>query len=175
MNPVAGQRSISWIEKEARRDDMKKSERGGELAGLVAILLASLFFYAHQAWSTGFFAYSFGATEAFLLYGGILAGAAGPVARFVTGRRNKSRPPELLSSIFWIASSAWLLVVFPFNFTHFGDVLPDFLRILVAWITNDVARVLLAVGTLGGVVFTAVNAGLYVKVRALLESGNRAR
>ena len=162
-------RSFSWAEKEARRDYMKPSERGGEIVGIVAIVLVAFFFYAHQAWSTGFFTSSFGITEAFFLYGSILIGTVGPLARFVTGRRNKSRPPELIASVFWIVASAWfLMVVFPFNFAHFADIVPDLLRFLVSWITNDIARLLIAIGMVGGIVFVGVNTVLYIKVRALL-------
>jgi hypothetical protein len=46
---------LSWVEKEAKRDKMNPSERGGETAGIIGIVLVTLFFYAHQAWSTGFF------------------------------------------------------------------------------------------------------------------------
>jgi hypothetical protein len=157
-------------EKEAQRDRMKLSERGGELVGVAAIVLVALFFYAHQLWSTGFFTSSFGATEAFFLYSSILVGTAGPLARFVTGRRNISRPPELAASALWIAGSAWLLFVFPFNFAHLADVVPEFLRFLVSWITNDIAWVLFLLGTLGGIVFAPVNVVLYLRVRRLQSS-----
>jgi hypothetical protein len=79
----------------------------------------------------------------------------------VTGRRNVSRSPELAASALWKLGSAWLLVVFPFNFAHFADVAPDLLRFLASWITNDIARVLTILGTLGGVVFVPVNVTLY--------------
>ena len=161
--------SLSWAQKEAQRDHMKGSERGGEIVGVAAIVLVALFFYAHQAWSTGFFTSSFGPTEAFFLYGSILIGTVGPLTRFITGRRNVSRPPELIASVFWIVGSAWLLISFPFNFAHFGDVLPGFIQFLVSWITNDIARVLFALGTLGGVVFTILNAKLYRQVGRLLR------
>jgi hypothetical protein len=74
-----------------------------------------------------------------------------------------------MASIFWIACSVWLLISFPFNFAHFGDVLPDFLQFLVSWITNDIAKIVLALGTLGGIVFTVLNAILYRKVRSLMR------
>lgn len=160
---------FGWAEKEAQRDHIKLSERGGELVGVAAIVLVTLFFYAHQAWSTGFFTSSFGPAEAFFLYGSILTGTAGPLARFATGRRNASRPPELAASVLWIAGSAWLLVVFPFNFAHFADVMPDFLRFLLSWITNDIAWLLFLLGTLGGVVFVLAYAILYLRVRRLLR------
>jgi hypothetical protein len=160
---------FGWAEKEAQRDYLRPSERGGELVGAGAIMLAALFFYAHQAWSTGFFTSSFGPTEAFFLYSQIIAGAMGPICRFATGRRNVSRLPELIASIFWIAGSAWLLIIFPFNFAHFADVVPSFIRFLVSWITNDIARVFLALGTIGGFGFIVVNAVLYRRVQRLLR------
>jgi hypothetical protein len=41
---------------------------------------------------------------------------------------------------------AWLLIVFPFDFVHVADVLPDSLRFLLQWISNNVARVLMLIG-----------------------------
>lgn len=162
---------LGWAEKEARRDYLRKSARGGEGASVVGIVLVALFFYAHQAWSTGFFTAGFGSLAAFLLYGSIILGVAGPVARSVTGSRNSARPPEIFASIFSTISGAFLLVYFPFNFVHFGDVIPDFLRFLVSWITNDIAWILLAIGTVGGIFFVSVTSILFLKIRALLQSG----
>jgi type IV secretory pathway VirB2 component (pilin) len=34
-------------------------------------------------------------------------------------------------------------VVFPFEFAYVAEVLPDFLRFLVQWISNDIARVVM--------------------------------
>ena len=171
---MTGIQHLSWIEKEAQRDYIKPSQRGGEMATLIGIILVTFFFYAHQAWSSGFFTPSFGALEQFLFYGSILLGMLGPITRMATGRRNAARPPELMSSILWIVASIWLLSVFPFNFAHFADVIPDFLRFLVSWVTNDIATILIILGTLGGVVFIGINALLYVKVRAKLETGRDA-
>lgn len=122
----------------------------------------ALFFYAHQTWSTGFFTARFGSLAAFLLYASIILGVAGPVARSVTGSRNSARPPEIFASIFSTISSIFLLASFPFNFMHFGDVMPDFLRFLVSWITNDIAWILLAIGTVGGIFFVGVTTVLYI-------------
>ena len=135
---MTGQQHFSWTEKEARRDNLGLSERAGEIFAVAAIALVALFFYAHQAWSTGFFTPSFGSLEAFFLYGSILTGTAGPISRLVSGRRNISRIPELAASGFWIMGGVWLLAVFPFNFAHLTDALPEFLRFLISWITNDI-------------------------------------
>ncbi|HXV45210.1 MAG TPA: hypothetical protein VD736_00885 [Nitrososphaera sp.] len=159
---------LTWTQKEAFRDRMGLSERGGEIFAVAVIALVGSFFYAHQAWSTGFFTTSFGPTEAFFLYGSIIAGGAGPVSRFITGRRNVSRIPELGASALWIAGSIWLLAVFPFNFAHLPDVLPDSLKFLLSWITNDVAWVLFVLGILGGIGSVPVNVVLYRRVRRLL-------
>lgn len=54
---------------------------------------------------------------------------------------------------------------------HFGDVMPDFLRFLASWITNDIAWILLAIGTVAGIFFVGVTTVLYIKIGALLQSG----
>jgi hypothetical protein len=66
------------------------------------------------------------------------------------------------------------MVVFPFNFAHFADVVPDFLAFLISWITNDIARLLLAIGMVGGIVSVGIKTVLYIKVRAFLlqQSGS---
>jgi hypothetical protein len=163
------------MEKEARRDRMKLSDRSGEVVALVIIGLVALFFRAHETQATGFFTPSFGPVEAIALYGSILVGAVGPLARMASGSRNAARPAEMLASLLWVASSAWLLAVFPFNFAHLGDVLPpvDWLHFLASLITNDIARLLLAIGVVGGMISIAINAILYIRVGALLRSGDQ--
>jgi hypothetical protein len=168
-------RYLTWSEKEALRDRMGFAERGGEVFALLAIVLVALFFYEHQARSTGFFTSSFGPTESLFLYGSILSGMAGPLSRLVTGRRNISRLPEMIAAAFWILGSVWLLVYFPFNFAHLADVLPEFLRFALAWITNDIARIFFILGLLGGIASVSVNAILYLRVRSLLRQTQRVK
>jgi hypothetical protein len=162
----------SWIENEARKDKMRLSERGGQVVAMAVIGFVVLFFYVHQASATGFFTSSFGPTEAFVFYGSLLAGLTGPMVRLATGRKNSSRPAEMLAALFWTGSSAWLLWVFPFDFTHLGDVLPpvDFIHYLASLITNDVSRALLALGIIGGMLSIAFNAVLYGRVGNMLRA-----
>jgi hypothetical protein len=161
---------FSRAEKEAARDHIRVSDRAGEIVAVMAIAFVSLFFYVHQIWSTGFFDSRFGQKESMLLYGSILGGMAGPISRIITGQRNVSRVPELVASVLWIAGSAWLLYVFPFNFDHITDVLPNYLQFLLNWITNDIARILFILGITGGIISLVINAQLYVKVRKLLRA-----
>ena len=160
--------SYSRVEKAAHRDYMKYAERGGEPIEVAGILFVALFFYAHQAWSTGFFTSSFGLREAFFLYGSILIGTVGPISRLITGRRNISRPPEVMASLLTILGSIWLFIVFPFNFAHFAAVMPGFLQFLLSWITNEIARVLFTLAIIGEIIGTVVNAIIYIKIRKLL-------
>jgi hypothetical protein len=166
---MTNNQNLTWAEKEAKKDSMAISERGGEIVAVIGIALVAFFFYAHQAGATGFFTTSFGSTEAFFLYGSILTGMAGPLARIVSGRRNVARLPEIAVGAFWIAGSIWLIMVFPFDFARVGDVLPEPLRILTGWVTNDIARVLFILGTLGGLAFVPVNIILYKRVKKLLR------
>jgi hypothetical protein len=49
-------------------------------------------------------------------------------------------------AIFATISVPWLLVVFPFEFTYFADVLPGSLRFLVQWISNEIAQGIMVIG-----------------------------
>jgi hypothetical protein len=103
-----------------------------------------LYLVSHQIWSTGFFTTKFGPIEMIMLYGswislGISSGLEG-----ILGQRLLSRLFDTFGGIIFIAvATAWLIIVFPFDFTYFTNVLPDFLRFLVQWISNDIARILM--------------------------------
>ena len=60
-------------------------------------------------------------------------------------------------------------MVFPFEFTYFADVLPDFLRFLVQWISNDIARVLMVPIIIVNLVLTVYATILHVFVRKARE------
>jgi hypothetical protein len=50
-------------------------------------------------------------------------------------------------------------VGFPFEFAEFADVLPESLRFLVQWISNDIARVLMVLAIivhLAGAVYSPI-------------------
>jgi len=67
----------------------------------------------------------------------------------VLGQRLLSRLFDTFGGIIFIAvATAWLLVVFPFEFAYFADVLPDYLRFLMQLISNDFARVLMVLYTI---------------------------
>jgi len=107
-----------------------------------------LYLAAHHIWSTGFFTVAFGAIEMFMLYGSWIAWIITSGLEGVLGQRLLSRLFDTFGGIIFIAvATAWLIVVFPFDFSYFADVLPDFLRFLVQWISNDTARILMVLYT----------------------------
>ena len=68
--------------------------------------------------------------------------------------------------------TVWLLVVFPFEFAYFADAVPDSLRFLVQWVSNDIARVLMVLGIivyLGGAVYCPIAYGFVGKKRSKRE------
>jgi hypothetical protein len=108
-----------------------------------------LYFVAHQMWSTGFFTATFGTIEMIMLYGSWIAWIITAGLEGVLGQRLLSRLFDTFGGIIFIAvATAWLLVVFPFEFAYFADVLPDFLRFFVQWISVDIARVLMVLYTI---------------------------
>ncbi len=123
------------------------NERVVGIAIVVVSILMMLYCVAHQMWSTGFFTAAFGTLEMIMLYGNLIAWAITGALEGVLGQRLLSRLFDVFGGIIFITISfAWLLVVFPFELTYFADVLPNFLRFLVQWISNDIARVVMVIG-----------------------------
>ena len=115
----------------------------------VGSLLMFLYLAAHQLGSTGFFTAKFGTIEMILLYGSWIAWIITSGLEGIFGQRLLSRLFDTFGGIIFIAvATAWLLVVFPFDFAYFANVLPDFLRFLVHWIANDIARIVMVLYTI---------------------------
>jgi len=120
------------------------SERFVGITIVAFSVLMVLYFVAHQRQSTGFFTAAFGTTEMFMLYGLLILGIISAGLEGVFGLRLYSRLFDVFGGLILAAFfTAWLLVVFPFEFAYFADVSPDSLSFLVGWISNDIARVLM--------------------------------
>lgn len=145
------------VEKEVEYAD--PYEDRGLSIGIVAVgVLIGSYCIAHQTRSTGFFTATFGTLEMILLYGTLLYWIV-TSALIIVGQKNLSRDLDLGGLFFAAIAVAWLLVVFPFDFAHFADMMPDPLRFLVQWISNDIARVLIVLSFivhLGLAVFSAI-------------------
>ena len=108
------------------------------------------FFALHQMLGTGFFTPKFGTLEMLALYGPIVVALIAPAVRALTGRRNPARPWDVAMQLSLAAGSLYLLVVFPFDFAHLGDVLPGVLAIFVSWISNDIGKILMVIQVILG-------------------------
>lgn len=108
-----------------------------------ASVFALLYLINHQIQNTGFYSEKFGIIEAVFLYGFwsvwiITAGLEG-----ILGARLWSRLFDALGGILVAAiASLWLFIVFPFDFSYFTVLMPETLRWSLAWVNNDVARII---------------------------------
>lgn len=105
--------------------------------------LFGLYLIVHQTVSTGFFTPKFSTFEMIMLYGILIYWITTSVLILI-GQKHPSRDLDSYGGLFFATFAiVWLIVIFPFEFTYFADALPDFLRFLVQWISNEIALVLL--------------------------------
>ena len=141
---------------------------GDRIVGIAIVVfsvLMVLYFSAHQRRSTGFFTATFGTLEMIALYGIWVYWIVVAGLESILGLRLLSRLFDVFGGlIFSGICIAWLLVVFPFEFAYFADVLPDSLRFLVRWISNDIARVLMVLGFIMHLFFAVFSTILRISV-----------
>ncbi len=141
----------SWFSR-AKAEADKGVPRNDRVVGIIIVVvsfLLMLYFVAHQTESTGFFTSAFGTLEMVMLYGNLTAWIITGALEGFFGQRLLSRIFDAFGGIiFMVVSLAWLLVVFPFDFTYFADVLPVSLRFLVQWISNGIAQGVLVLGVI---------------------------
>ena len=161
----------SWFSRRVKEevenfDVIPSRDRVTGISIVVVFSLIVLYFVAHQIWSTGFFTARFGTLEMFLFYVSWIAWIVTGALEGLFGRKSLSRDFDAFGGIiFVIVGITWLLVVFPFEFSYLADALPDFLRFLVQWISNDIARVLMILGIIVNLVAGVYSTILRVFVR----------
>ena len=157
-------------------DEIASNDIGAAIFLLVTNALFGLFFIVHQTVSTGFFTPMFGTFEMVMLYGLFIYWITTSVLILI-GQKHPSRDLDTYGGLFFAAFAiVWLTVLFPFEFAYFADVLPDFLRFLVQWISNEIALVLLSLLFIIHLFFAVYSLiiRLYVlKARAKLKKGEK--
>ncbi len=141
------------------------SQRWAGLIIVAAMVLVFGFFAYHQWANTGFFTAGFGPLEMLCLYGPILLSLAAPIARALSARRNPARPFEAATDLSLALGSLWLFLVFPFSFSHLADPLPGAIRFVLAWITDDIAQVVLILQVIIGSISALLTIWKYLSVR----------
>jgi hypothetical protein len=146
-------------------DDIPLEDIGASIFLLVVTGFFGLCFIAHQTGSTGFFTSKFSTFEMAMVYGILIYWITTSVLILI-GQKNPSRNLDSYGGLFFATfATIWLIVVFPFEFTYFTDVLPVFLRFLLKWISNEIALVilfLLFIGQLIAAVYALIER-LYVR------------
>lgn len=136
------------------RADADKGIPAGERLSSAAIAVFSIvmvvFFMSHQMQSTGFFTAEFGTLEQFLFYGYWAVWITTATLEGIFGLRLWSRLFDVFGGIeFLLVSTVVLLIIFPFDFQYLADVLPEWLRFLLEWVSDDIARVVMVLGAIG--------------------------
>ena len=132
-------------------DALTSIQRGGEALIAIGLLLLTGFFVLHQVQATGFFTAKFGTLEALLLYAPLVLAIVDAGLQALSGRAQPARPFAAASGLLLGVAAVWfLLVAFPFDFFHLGDVLPEGLRGLLAWVTNDLGKIPLVIQVIAG-------------------------
>jgi len=140
--------NISWFNR-AKDEAQKKlplNERIVGIAIVVFCVLMIIYFVSHQIRSTGFFTSEFGPFETFLFYGFWIFWITTATLESILNQRLISRIVDTFGGIiFATISLAFLLIVFPFEFSNLADILPVFLRFIVGWISNDIAWIIMII------------------------------
>ena len=127
-------------------EDLSVDDRVISIGVIMGFPLILFYLISHKMFSTGFFTATFGTLEMVLLYGTLIYWIF-TCTVLLLELKDLSRDIDSFGGLFFAAVGfAWLFVVFPFDFAYFADMLPDSLRFLVQWISNDIARVLLVLG-----------------------------
>ena len=141
------------------------SQRWLELSFDVPMILLFGFFAYHLRANTGFFTPQFGSLGMLCLYGPILVALAAPASRAWNGRRNPARPLDVVMQLSLAAGSLWLLIVFPFNFSHLAEVLPGPIRFLISWITDDIGKIVMILQVVLGPITALTTTLKYFSIR----------
>jgi hypothetical protein len=132
--------------KVAAEEKLPINERVFGIFIVIFSVLMILFFWIHQTQSTGYFTSKFGTIEFIMLYGFWIFWITTASLESLLNQRLLSRIVDTFGGvIFATIAIAWNLVVFPFNFAYFANVLPESIRFLVQWISNDIAWVIMVV------------------------------
>lgn len=157
------------VEREAKGDALSFSDRVGQLFAIAFSVIAIAFVAVHDTRPTGFFTEEFGALAAVLLHGMLVVGMIPAFVKLVTGRKNLARLFEAGSMAVFFVATLCLLVVFPFDFSHFAEPLPRSLEFLLDWVPELLAKWFLAIGVIVGAVMPAYTYSLFLGVRRRLS------
>jgi len=160
----------TW-KKEADTDRLKDSDRLSQLAGFIGPLIIVIYLVLLWTGDTGFYTSEFSGLDAVVLFVPIIVGMAPSLIRLIGGRKNLSRPFDVLGTMLFVLSAVYFLCNFHFDMAYFPEPLPGSLRFLVDWLDEGWARLILLVGIFGGAIGVFWTALTYFSVKELLARG----
>ena len=138
----------NWYSR-AKTDAKKSLPLNERVFGYLIVVFCALmiiFFGSHQLQSTGFFTIEFGLLEMLLFYGFWIFWITTASLESILSQRLASRIVDTFGGlIFATISIAALLVIFPYDFAYLPEVLPEPIKFLLSWISNDVAKVIMVI------------------------------
>lgn len=147
------------------KEHLSMGQRFGEVVSVAVLLALLAFFRNHMTMQTGFFTSTFGTWEQLSLFVPLIASLAAPMVRAVVGWRNPGRPFEIVTYLLEAIGSFWLLRIFPFDFTHLGDALPNGLHFLLAWVPDWLGRAALVLQVALSLVMVVVTTWQFTAAR----------
>ena len=138
----------SWFKraKVAAEEPLPRNERAFGIGIVVICIFMIIFFTNHQMNSTGFFTTEFKTFEMLFFYGFWIFWISTAGLEAIFNQRLLSRIDDTFGGlIFATICLTILLILFPFNFSHLSSGLPESIRFLVQWISNDIARVIMVI------------------------------
>lgn len=160
--------------KESLRDALPSGERVGQAVGIVITVLVIAFFMVHQTRPTHFFTDEFRTLPMAVFYVVLVLGIVPMLVKLVTNRRNDGRLWEAVNMAVFAAGGLYLLMLWPFDFSHFAEPLPRALEPALEWVTDSVARWVIGIGVAASAFFAPYTFLLYAAVRSLLVAAHHA-
>jgi cytochrome bd-type quinol oxidase subunit 2 len=170
---LTGQMQMAgWFDKhaanEASKDNVRPSERVGQLFGVVIAFICAAYFTVLFTSDSGFFTSEFTTADAAMFFGIAYLGIIPGLVRTIIGRKNVSRPLDIILSISILMAAAWFLFSFPFDFSHLADELPSSLQFLLDWISDDIAKGMMVLAIIVNIFIIPYTTFLYLAVRKKL-------
>jgi hypothetical protein len=155
---------LRHAETRAKCDSLSQLDHVGFKVRFAGALLVLFFFTLHQVLSTGFFTLKFSLAETLFLYVPLLFAMVMLAAKIFISRENMLRPFDMLKMVLIAIAGVWLFNVFPFDFSHLTDLLPNNLQFMLLWVTNEFAKVVIAIISVAAFTWAVYIGILYVVV-----------
>ena len=146
--------------------------RIGQLVGVVLGLLVAWYFLDLYDSGSDFYTSNFNDLDAILFFGIAFLGVVPGLIKAIMGRKNVTRPLDIVLSVVVLIVMAWFLYSFPFDFAYLSEGLPGSLQFLLDWIGDEEAKFFMALGIVINLILVPYTVALFLGVRRVLNGSN---